>query len=203
MGKKCFMSIKLNMSKAYDRMEWSFVEKVMLRLGFWRRWVSLIMDCISSVSYSILFNGVPKGPIIPSGGLRQGHPLSPYLFFLRVEWLTSLLRWVEQVRKITVLSICRGAPRISHLFFVDDSLLFYCANIEENMHVQHLLKLYEEASGQKINKEKTSLFFSKNINQGDQDRIKSICVWSIWNNMRDTWGYPPFLSDQRSGPSRR
>ena len=131
-------------------------------MGFQGRWVSLIMECINYVSYFILINGVPKGPIIPTRGLRQGDPLSPYLFLLCAEGLTSLLRHAEQEGKITGISISREAPRISHLLFVDDSLLFYLANLEENKNTQHLLKICEKASGQKINKEKTSLIFSKN-----------------------------------------
>ena len=70
----------LDMSKVYDRVEWVFLERIMLRMGFSPRWISLISGCIRSVTYSILLNGQSHGLITPERGLRQGDPLSLPLF---------------------------------------------------------------------------------------------------------------------------
>ena len=86
------MAMKLDMSKAYDKMEWCFLEQILLKLGFQESWVALIMKCITTVSYSILVNGELKGMIKPSRGLRQRDPLSPYLFLFCAKGLNALLR---------------------------------------------------------------------------------------------------------------
>jgi hypothetical protein len=85
------MGFKLDMSKAYDRIEWPFLEAVMKRLGFAKQWIWWIMVCVRSVSYSILINRCPVGDIQPSRGIRQGNPISPYLFLLCGEAFSALL----------------------------------------------------------------------------------------------------------------
>ncbi|GLT71413.1 hypothetical protein SLA2020_434330 [Shorea laevis] len=134
----------------------------MRRMGFDERWIHLTMTCVRSVSYSVLINGSPQGHITPTRGLRQGDPLSPYLFLICAEGLSSLISEAERVGSITGLSVARGGPSLSHLFFADDSLLFCRANFAEWCAIHEILESYEQASGQKINKDKTSIFFSHN-----------------------------------------
>jgi len=90
-GKDCYMAIKLEMSKAYDRVEWGFIKQVMERMGFYEKWINLIIHCITTVSYSVLINGVAYGSIIPTRGLHQGDPISPYIFLMCAEGFSFLI----------------------------------------------------------------------------------------------------------------
>jgi hypothetical protein len=169
-----FMGIKLDMSKAYDRVEWAFLEAIMRRMGFSARWIDLIMGCIRTVSYVVLVNGQPVGSIKLTHGIRQGDPLSPYLFLLCAERLSSLLSLAEEKGMITSVPISKARPRLSHLFFADDGLLFCKSNLVEWRRILRILEIYENASGQKINMEKTSIFFSRSTSQDKRMEISQL-----------------------------
>jgi hypothetical protein len=111
------MGIKLDMSEAYDRVEWSFLEAMMRRLGFCDWWVDLIMECVRTVSYAVIVNGQIVWSIQPSRGIRQGGPLSPYLFLLCAEALSSLINQAERAGTITGVPTSKRGPRLTHIFF--------------------------------------------------------------------------------------
>ena len=160
--KSGFMALKLDMSKAYNRVEWSFLRDIMNQMGFNDRWVALVMECVTTVSYSLLVNGEPQGNIKPSRGIRQGKPLSPYLFLLCSEGLHRLIQRAANLGEIKGVSICRNGPKLTHLLFADDSLLFCRATKEDCQKVLEILSSYERVSGQKLNRAKT---FSSSANQ--------------------------------------
>jgi hypothetical protein len=197
-GKKGYMAIKLDMSKAYDRVEWRFLEGVMRRMGFAERWIHLMMMCVTSVSYSVLINGAPVGLISPSRGLRQGDPISPYLFLLCAESLSSLLTQAEMEGSIVGVPTSRRGPRINHLFFADDSLLFCRASQDQWNRLSALLNAYEKASGQQLNKEKTGIFFSRNTDPDSRQKI--LRVAGIPSTQRyDTYlGLPALIGKSKS-----
>ncbi|KAL5542776.1 hypothetical protein UlMin_010486 [Ulmus minor] len=155
--KKNYMALKLDMAKAYNRVEWEFIQKIMHKLGFSDVWTGKIMACISSVSYSFQFNGQRFGHLIPSRGLRQGDPLSPYLFLLCGEGLSSLLHHYEQSGKLQGLRCGIGGPTISHLLFADDSLFFIEAKITACAALKEALTSYEAAFGQMVNLSKSTI----------------------------------------------
>jgi hypothetical protein len=95
-GQDGMVAVKLDMSKPYDRVEWSFLEGIMLKLGFAPQWVALVMRCVKTVSYQIKVNGRLCEAFVPQRGLRQGDPLCPYLFILCVEGFSVLLCKAEE-----------------------------------------------------------------------------------------------------------
>ena len=172
-GKVGEMALKLDMSKAYDRVEWVWLDKVMEKLGFVDRVRNLIVRCVSTVTYSIKINGTPRGHIIPSRGIRQGNPLSPYLFLLCAEGLFALIQSAVDKGQMEEVKICRGSQRLSHLFIADDSLIFCKVTLKECDKLQRLLAVCEKASGQQLNRAKTSLFFSGNTPREVQEEKKN------------------------------
>ena len=132
------------------------------------------MNCVSFVSYSVLINGEACGNISPSRGIRQEDPLSPCLFLLYAKGFSALIHEATMNQQINGISICRGCPLITHLFFADNSLLFCKAKEQECHALVTILNRYKEASGQKINIDKSSVFFSSKTPQDLRESILNI-----------------------------
>uniref|UniRef100_A0A803QEL1 Reverse transcriptase domain-containing protein n=1 Tax=Cannabis sativa TaxID=3483 RepID=A0A803QEL1_CANSA len=170
-GKEGFMALSLDFSKAYDRVEWQFLKDMMCRMGFDHHWIHLILSCVSSVRYKIVNSGREMGPIVPSRGIRQGDPLSSYLFLICAEGFSALIKSFESAGYIRGCRVTNGAPVISHMLFADDSYIYCRANEREASNVIRLLKMFEEASGQIVNFNKSSIFYSSNTSIVTKQRI--------------------------------
>ncbi|RVW93878.1 Transposon TX1 uncharacterized 149 kDa protein [Vitis vinifera] len=151
---------KLDIEKAYDSINWNFLMKVLQKMGFGSKWVGWMWSCVSSAKFSILVNGVPAGFFPNTRGLRQGDPLSPYLFVMGMEILDVLIRRAVEGGYLTGCNI-RGGSRtslnISHLFFADDTIVFCEANKDQVSHLSWILIWFEAASGLRINLAKSEI----------------------------------------------
>lgn len=171
---KEYIAVKTNMSKAFDRAEWSFLKTLMERMGFDRTWVSWIMSCVSTVSYSVLMNGYAHGFLWLERGIRQDDLLSPFLFILCVEALVHSLNKSENESRLHGICIATNAPTIHHLLFADDSLLIFGASKEESTELKRVLNLYEKASGQTINYNKSSIIFGSQFDASTRLEVKEV-----------------------------
>ncbi|XP_057444610.1 uncharacterized protein LOC130736850 [Lotus japonicus] len=197
-GRNGTMALKLDMSKAYDRIEWSFLEAVLKQMGFPASWVSLIMKCVTSVSFSIMLNGNPQPTFEPHRGLRQGDPLSPYLFILCGEVFSALIEKSILSSDLTGLKISRHAHAISHLLFADDSVLFARARVEEALCLKKILTIYERASGQMINLDKSMLSISRNVPDNCFHELKQLLNVKAVESYDKYLGLPTIFGKSKS-----
>lgn len=167
------MALKREMSKAYDRVGWSFLEAMMKRVGFSNRWVNLVVHCVLTASFSFLTNGHPVGKVFSSRGLRQGYPFSLYLFLLCVEGFLALLRKAQNDRKLMGVVCARGAPHINHLLFTNGSIIFCNADEARCLAVKGVLEAYENVSGQLINFQKSAISYIPNLAEDRQGALST------------------------------
>ena len=143
--------IKLDFQKAYDSVNWSFLELVMGKLGFGRKWIKWIMNCVSTASMSILLNGSLLQPFKMEKGLRQGDPLSPYLFILVSEALVHILKKAHHMNLIQAVEVGKAKVSLKHLQFADDTLIFAPKNPTCIINYFRILDIFALMSGLSLN----------------------------------------------------
>ena len=168
------MAIKLDLEKAYDRLEWSFIRDTLKLFRVPTKLVSLIMSCISSSSISILFNGDALEPFNPSHGICQEDPLSPYLFILCMEVLGALIENKCHEKFWNPVKSSQGGPAFLPLFFVDDLMFFARANRKNCIVIRDVLDSFCALSRQKISEEKSRVYFSPNVDQNTREDLYKV-----------------------------
>ncbi|WOL20265.1 hypothetical protein Cni_G29069 [Canna indica] len=156
------MTIKLDMSKAFDRIEWNYIQNIMKAMGFQTEFIDIIIQCISIVTYSIHPARCNFGYFQPQRGLRQGDHLSPFLFVVFMEGLNHLLQSQLDVNKLEGIKISRHSPSISSLFFDDDIILFCKADHNNVNIINSTLQQFSLLNGQQVNLGKSIAFISRN-----------------------------------------
>ena len=161
MGRNGYVALKLDLEKAYDRLEWPFIKESLEFFHVPPNLITLIMNMISSTHFHIQWNGAPLSEVIPSREVHQGDPLSPYLFILCLERLSIMLEEVVRDRLIHPIGF-RGQLCISHLFFVDDIFLFTKAKVRDCQNLSCILRKFYQCSGQIMSTHKSRIWLSPN-----------------------------------------
>ncbi|XP_061342057.1 uncharacterized protein LOC133288347 [Gastrolobium bilobum] len=164
-GKKSYFSIKIDLEKAYDKLRWSFVKTVLEELKLPGELIAAIMGCVTSPYIEVLWNGSRTQGFYPQRGLRQGDPVSPYLFVLCMEKLTHLIMDEVDRKAWHPIRAGRAGPQISHLMFADDIILFAEASLSQMECITGCLEKFSRMSGQCVSMEKSCIYFSKNTTQ--------------------------------------
>ena len=189
-GKEGYMAIKIDLEKAYDRLEWHFIRDILLLFNFPASLIKLILSCVSSSSISVLFNGGKLEEFQPSRGIRQGDPLSPYLFILCMELLGFLIHEKCEANLWTPLKVARGGPAFSHLFFADDLVLFAKADRKNCCHIRDVLDTFCDLSGQKVNLMKSKVYFSPNVKVDARTDLCLVLGFNSTPNLGRYLGFP-------------
>lgn len=189
--------IKLDMSKAYDRLSWHFIIKVLRAFGFSEVWIDLIWRMISNCWYSILINGKPSGFFKSNRGVRQGDPLSPALFVIASEALNRGIQNLAHQHKINHFSIPSGCPLITSLSFADDILFFINGHKRTLTNFMSFLTRYEFNSGQIVNSSKSCFITPPKCSQSRAARIKNLTGFQQQNLPIKYLGVPLFMGRKR------
>ena len=167
-GKVGYMALKIDLEKAYDKLVLCFIRDMLIRLKFPSLVTDIIMSCVTTVSTSIVFNGEALDPIYPSRGIRQGDPISPYLFIICMDFLGQLIEEKCSVKLWNPIKTSQRGPSVSHLMFADDLVLFAKADNTNCCAIRDVIEEFCKMSGQTISEDKSRVFFSPNVDLDDR-----------------------------------
>ncbi|GKU91337.1 hypothetical protein SLEP1_g5224 [Rubroshorea leprosula] len=155
--RKRIFIFKADFEKAYDNVCWDFLDSMLSSMGFGDKWRQWIKECLASSSVSILLNGSATREFKISKGLRQGDPLSPFLFLIIAEGLNGIINYAVEHNLFKGVAVGKGSLMITHLQFADDTILFEEATEENMKALKGIMRTFELVSGLKINYNKSQL----------------------------------------------
>ncbi|XP_057442557.1 uncharacterized protein LOC130734228 [Lotus japonicus] len=199
-ARKGSLAFKIDLEKAYDSISWDFLEETLHLFGFPYKLVDLIMYCVRGIKLNLLWNGSRLPAFHPGRGLRQGDPLSPYLFVLCMERLSIKIHQLVDRGDWKPLQLSPNGPPVSHLFFADDVLLFCQASSNQVQLVANTLQGFCDNSGLKINMAKSKALSSKRVPAIIRDQIRSIAPIPFVHDLGQYLGFP--LSGGRHNKNR-
>ncbi|XP_074288536.1 uncharacterized protein LOC141613691 [Silene latifolia] len=150
---------KLDLQKAYDTIEWGFVEQMLGALHFPEKFKGLIMSCITSTSFTLNLNGIQFGYFHGKRGLRQGDPMSPLIFTICMEYLTRILDYATHQWYFRYHPLCAGL-KLNHLLFADDLMLFCKGDVRSMMLLLRAISTSSASSGLRVNASKSEVIFN-------------------------------------------
>lgn len=189
-GKSGFLMFKIDFEKAYDRVDWEFLRLTLSDFGFPTTIIQLIMSCVASTTLSLKWNSERLDKFAPNRGIRQGDPMSPYLFLLCMEKLALLIQEKVDANQWQPIKIGTNGPAISHLFFAYDCLLFTRDKASQVRLVKDVLQAFCLASGMKINIQKSQFLPSKNLTQTKVAKLESLLEFKHTYNIGKYLGFP-------------
>ena len=157
------MMIKLDIAKAYDKLNWKLMEKMLEAYGFYQGWVEWVMGLVTTPFFNILLNGSPTNTFQPSRCIRQGDLLSPFLFILMAEGLSRLIAAQAGHGEIRGVKAHEGAPPQTHQQFIDDTMLMGHLSVQEALIFKNSMYLFARASGLMVNPNKSQVLFVNTI----------------------------------------
>ncbi|GMI90448.1 hypothetical protein HRI_002714100 [Hibiscus trionum] len=166
-------------------------------MGFAIDWIDCVFRCLSTVTYTVVLNGILGERFLPSRGLRQGDPLDPFLFLVCSKGLSSFLRQGSVGNRVHGFRINRYALEITHLLFADDSLIFGEATTRGASNLKQLLQEYSECSGQLINYDKSRLFFSSNVHDDNHADVKHVLNVDHTSCLDKYFGLPSIVGQNK------
>jgi hypothetical protein len=142
--------MKLDLSKDYDKVNWTFMHLSLIQMGINLNIVNWIMGCIESSSLAVLINDSPSSFFHPSRGLHQGCPLSPFIFLLVADGLSRLIHQSHGRNIIKWLKVSQE-EFLTHLLFVDDIIIFGAGSTEEIKTWKEIMDSFYATTGMQIN----------------------------------------------------